>query len=495
MSLSLTDEQILAAQCWHNLDRFVEETSGYKLHPWQTLLCLRLEKLSYQTGQRILIHAPPQVGKSQIVSKRLPSWLVWRNKRLRVILAAYNKTHSVGLIESAKNAAMHAIVRLSNDPIEWVKSNQHDGTFTRERLELNDAQPSLIGVGLDSGFTGRNADLLLIDDPYANAEDSRSEAYNRSVKSFWNETAEPRLMANPASNVVVMFHRYHENDIAGYLMSRFDGWEVITFPALADGNPNDPTNRSVGELLSPFHTLQGLLKKQADDPKTFAGQFQGSPIADGEKLFEPWMFENRLIEPSQCPLLTKWFRGVDTATSDKQSADDSATVKLAYDPLGNCYIRMPLTRKVNPAHLNEWLESLILGDLTTMTIVEEHNAGYGVVAYFQRLPAYRQLVRGQQISGAQGGKRQRALVLADLARQRRVFIVKEGEYAKLLDQLYAFTGTVPGEHDDLIDAITVVQTFIKEQKSTYENLESHNPYNPGNSPSARKFAEVQAKER
>jgi hypothetical protein len=301
-------------------------------------------------------------------------------------------------------------------------------------------------------------------------------------------------MANN-SNVVVMFHRYHENDIAGYLMSKGD-WEIITFPAIADGNPSDPTDREIGEVLSPrCHTIEALLKKQADDPKTFAGQFQGNPIAEGEKLFEPWMFEDRLIEPHQCPRLTKWYRGVDTATSDKQSADESGTAKVAYDQVGNCFIRVPQTKRVNPAHLNEWMESLIVGDMTTMTIVEEHNAGYGVVSYFQRLPAYRHLVKGQQIGARQGGKRQRALVLADLARQRKVFIVKECQYEKLLDQLYAFTGTVPGEKDDLIDAVTVVQTFIKEQKSEYEPVAIKNPYAHVNSPSAKRFAAAIAREK
>jgi hypothetical protein len=493
--ITITDEQIVMAQCWHSLDRFVEETSAISLHPWQKILCARLERLADEKGQRILIHAPPQVGKSQIVSKRFPAWLLWHNKLHRIILAAYNQTHALGLIDSAKNSAYHEIVRLSNHPIEWLKSNQGEGSYTRERYELNDAQPSLIGVGLDAGFTGRNADCLIIDDPYPNADAARSEAYNRSVRSFWNETAEPRLMANPDANVVVMFHRYHEHDIAGYLMRRFSDWEIMTFPAIADGNPHDPTFRSVCELLSPFHTLADLTKKQDDDPKTFAGQFQGNPVADGERLFEPDMFMDRLIEPYQCPPLKTWYRGLDTATSDKQSADDSATVKVAYDPNGDLYIRMPKTRKLNPAQLNEWMESIVVGDPFTTVIVEGHNAGFGVVGYLQRQPIYAKLVHLQMINAAHGGKRQRALILADLARRRKVYIVKEGEYEKLLDQLYGFTGSGPNEQDDLIDAITVVQTFLKERKSTYEKIESYNPYNPQSRPSAKKFADFQAKER
>ncbi len=443
-----------------SLAEFVEMTSGFELHPWQRLLCERLERLSREKGQRLLISAPPQVGKSQIVSKRFPAWLVWRNKTIRIILAAYNKTHSGGLIDAAKAAAMHEIV---GGDVVWVRSNDDDGTFSAERMALNDAQPSLIGVGLDSGFTGKNADLLLIDDPYPNAEDARSEAHNRKVRSFWEETAEPRLMANPDSNVVVMFHRYHENDIAGYLMSK-GYWEVITFPAIADGDPNDPTGREFGEVLSPFHSKEWLLRKQAEDPKTFAGQFQGKPLADGERLFEPWMFEDRFVDPMKVPPLSPWYRGVDTAYEEKAYSDQSATVRMAYDVHGNLWLRGFEAKKLQPGQMVEWMEALAEREgRAVQWVVEQHNAGFAVIDRLRRLGFS---VIGQKIGAAEGSKLQRAFVLHDLAYAKRVFVVQEGAWQEFMAQLFAFTGDPKlKEKDDLIDAVTVVTTFLRESAS------------------------------
>ena len=455
-----------------SLAYFVERTSGFTLHPWQLLLCQRLERLKSEKGQRLLIHAPPQVGKSQILSKRFPLWMLGHNRLARVVIAAYNKTQAVTMVNSCKITSEHDIAKWAFG-LEFPKWNDDSGGFTKERLRKADAQPSIIGIGLDSGFTGKGADLLIIDDPYANAEQARSEAYTLSVRSFWEETAEPRLMANPDANVVVMFHRYHENDIAGYLQTRGD-WEMLRFPAIADGLENDPTNREVGEILSPFLTEEQLVRKREEDPKTFAGQFQGVPLAEGEKMFEPWMFEDRFITPEQCPPIKQWYRGVDTATKDKESADDTATCKVAYTPTGDLILRDFKTAKKSPAALNEWLGEIIERDgLHVTTIVEQHNAGYGVVSYMQRKDEFKNLVKLQEIGAKQGGKRQRAFILADLAYNRKVYIVKEGEWQKFYSQLLAFTGVGPGEKDDMIDSVTVVTTFLKEQTSSYERKSTY----------------------
>lgn len=453
---------------------FVVGTSGFELHAWQKLLTKRLEDLAEQKGQRLMVAAPPQVGKSQIVSKRYPAWLVWRQPKIRIILAAYNKMHACSLIEAAKNTTLHPIIQDSKSPVKWGKSSEDEGSYTLQRMGLNDAQPSLLGVGLDSGFTGRNADLLVLDDPYSNAESARSAADNRRIRSFWEETAEPRLMANPDANVVVMFHRYHEDDIAGYLL-RKDKWEVMNFPALADGDPNDPTGRAEGEVLSPFHDREWLLRKQQDDPKTFAGQFQGKPLAEGERLFEPWMFEERFVEPDRVPVLSPWYRGVDTAYEVRSYADQTATVRCAYDMHGNLWLRGFETERRQPGEMVEWMERIAERETrSTQWVVEQHNAGFAVIDRLRRLGFS---VIAQKIGAAQGSKLQRAFTLHNLAYARKVYIVKDGNWEAFMSQLYGFTGDPKlKERDDLIDAVTVVTTHLRETKSTSSVIVPPNRY-------------------
>src|SRR5688572_31353664 len=53
---------------------------------------------------------------------------------------------------------------------------------------------------------------------------------NAKTRAFWSDTAKPRL--NEDANVVVMFHRYTESDIAGWLMEQEpDEWELIRYAA------------------------------------------------------------------------------------------------------------------------------------------------------------------------------------------------------------------------------------------------------------------------
>jgi hypothetical protein len=450
-----------AALAKSSLTHWIDYSSSFQSHVWQRQLDEKLEKLKTGKGLRYLIHAPPQVGKSQRVSKRLPVWLIGHNPLIRIIVAAYSKTQATDLIRPNHTVSL---TELAKDAfgIDWAKWSDEGGGFTKERFALADSQLSLIGVGLDSGFTGKNADLLIIDDPYPNAEHARSEAYSRSVRSFWEETAEPRLMANPDANVVVMFHRYHENDIAGYLQTRGD-WELITFPAIYRGQEGDPTGRQIGEVLSPFLTLETLLKKEADDPKTFAGQFQGEPIADGERLFPPESIIIRDID--QCPKLEKWFRYWDTATSSKLSSDDTAASRMAFDAFGTLHVRGFWDGKLDPAALEEKIvETADLDGFNTYQILEKANVAPAIYDYLKKRERLRPRLFMQTISGSHGDKRQRLIPVANLAYAKKVVFYKEGNWEKAYAQLCSFTGTVPNEKDDYCDTVSGGYIHMNERK-------------------------------
>lgn len=260
-----------------SLTEFVQSTVAFPLHDWQRLhLCPILERLRTEKGLRILLHAPPQFGKSVIVSQRLPAYLIGHDPTHRVALACYNETHSANfgavvrdLMASPEYAEMF--------PQSVIGKDDAAGEFrTGPRKALRDAQPSFKAMGLLSGFTGKSADTLIIDDPYKSAADAESPAVNGSVWRWWTATARPRMKAS--ANVVVMFHRYHDDDLAAKLLAE-GNWEYYRFAAIADGLNEgiDPTGRAIGEPLSPMRSLEELEGEKASDPVTFAGQFQGVP--------------------------------------------------------------------------------------------------------------------------------------------------------------------------------------------------------------------------
>ena len=149
------------------------------------------------------------------------------------------------------------------------------------RRRLLDGQSSFLALGLRSGFTGQGADTLIIDDPYKGMSEAYSDLINDGIWDWWKTTATPRL--NPLSNVVVMFHRWRENDLAGRLIEQ-GGWEQWRFPALADGGPNDPTKREKGQTLSVRYPAEYFHAVEKQDPFKFLCLYQGTPIQDGGNM-------------------------------------------------------------------------------------------------------------------------------------------------------------------------------------------------------------------
>jgi predicted phage terminase large subunit-like protein len=125
-------------------------------------------------------------------------------------------------------------------------------------------------IGLSGGITGRPADMLFIDDPIANREQAESEKYRQRAKDFWTSTGSTRLA--PGAPVVVVLTRWHEDDLAGWLVGREDGhrWRVINIPAQADHKPEDgeldALGRQPGEYMQSarVHEKTGLPRSPAD---------------------------------------------------------------------------------------------------------------------------------------------------------------------------------------------------------------------------------------
>jgi predicted phage terminase large subunit-like protein len=260
---------------------FIEKTSEIILEDWQIVAADRLEKLRYQKGQRILLHKPPQHGGSMIL-QRLPAYMIGCDPEIRVRDVTYNQTHSerfsalnLAIMQSEAYKEMFPAVRLPKVcPVgQWS---------TDQRAARKDAQSSFSALGLGSGFVGTGGDLILIDDPYADREDAYSEKINANIWNWRQDVLTGRM--NPDTNVVVMFHRWQENDFAGRLIAE-GGWEMWRFAALADGQ-DDPMNRPLDQPLSPkrypYAYLDAIRQK---NPIGFAGLYQGTPrLPEGNVL-------------------------------------------------------------------------------------------------------------------------------------------------------------------------------------------------------------------
>jgi predicted phage terminase large subunit-like protein len=319
----LSQPSIPLATARQSLGDYVEATTAIALEPWQRIVCARLERLRDERGVRLLIHGPPQFGKSILISQRFPAWLLGQHPTARVRIACYNVRHATRFSAVTLDLLRQTAPTDDARP-PLVASREEWSTPARERLR--DANPSMKALGLGTGFTGLGVDTLIVDDPYKNAQEARSPAINVMLRDWWQQVVLSRL--NPDANVVVMFHRWWEGDFAGWLIEQ-GGWELLRFPAIADGGADDPTGRAPGELLSPRYSAENLATKRREMGTAFEALYQGTPYPAAGGMFKA----GKVSFVDAAPVTAQRVRGWDIAAS-ANAGDYTAGVLLYRTPDG-----------------------------------------------------------------------------------------------------------------------------------------------------------------
>jgi predicted phage terminase large subunit-like protein len=428
------------------LSTFVENTTQVVLEPWQHVICNRLARLPDERGQRILIHGPPQFGKSLIISQRFPAWMLGKRPMGRVRLACYNISHAERFSKvnlSIMQSAEYAQAFPSPDARVPDRTTAEEWS-TVARAKLLDANPSFKALGLGTGFTGLGVDTLIIDDPYKNRQEALSEATNVNLWGWWSDVVLPRM--NPSTNVVVMFHRWQDNDYAGRLLEQ-GGWEYLRFAAIADGGGDDPMGRELGELLSPRYPLDYLEDVKKKQGSSFYALYQGTPRApEGDYFKRGWFGAPVGAIPAQCQYVRYW----DLAGGTSDHADYTAGVLMARDSKGYFYVvdvqhgRWAASERnaniIQRAHIDKRLHGKV------STYIEQapglsKEPTEDLVRQLAGFPVYADKVMKDKVSRAEPFQAQ--------AQAGNVRIVDGDWFGPYLDELCAFP---TGAHDDLVDA-------------------------------------------
>ena len=253
---------------------------------------------AFATGRirRLIVSLPPQHGKSLGSSEMLPAWLLGRDPDLRVAIASY----SFGLarkfsqriqrhMTSAEYAAVFPGSKLkSNSPAAEVNGYQQ----TTEEFDIVGHEGSLKAVGRGGSLTGNRVDCFILDDLYKDAAEANSPVIRDAVVEWYSTVVRTRMHND--SRELIVFTRWHEDDLIGYIektnkvvnlqsLDQLDdiprgAYVKVNFPALKEGpaTPIDP--RPEGVALWPSrHSEEKLLEERRRDPLAFAALYQGDP--------------------------------------------------------------------------------------------------------------------------------------------------------------------------------------------------------------------------
>ena len=155
-----------------------------------------VRKVELGLSPRLMLMAPPRIGKSKLVSENLPSFVLGHHPEWEIINASYAaslpQTFSKRIRERMRSKEYRSVFKDTHlDP-----DNQGvDGWFTT-------AGGGYLPAGVGGSITGRGAHILAIDDPFKDREEADSEVIRRKVMDWYSSTAYTRLY--PGAGVLIM---------------------------------------------------------------------------------------------------------------------------------------------------------------------------------------------------------------------------------------------------------------------------------------------------
>lgn len=237
-----------------------------------------------------MLFVPPQHGKSELSTRRLPAYALGLNPDLKIAICSYSATIASNFnrdIQRIIDDQTYEQIFKETSLNENSAINPSKNTFLRnsETFEIIGHKGFVKTVGVGGSLTGTPVDIGIIDDPFKDRQEAMSGTIREKVWSWYTDVFETRLH-NQSQQLVIMT-RWDEDDLAGKILKRDNDWEVIRFPAIKKRHaPDDP--REIGEALWPEkHSLERIQRVEDTSPVTFNSLYQQEPQAPKDLLIFP----------------------------------------------------------------------------------------------------------------------------------------------------------------------------------------------------------------
>jgi predicted phage terminase large subunit-like protein len=293
------------------------------------ILAAKLKAVRDGRIKRLIINIPPRHLKSLCASIALPAWWLGHDPAAQILCVSYAQDLSDKLSRDTRtvmNAAWYQ--RLFPTRLSPDKQSVQEFVTTAQGYRL---ATSVGGV-----LTGRGADLIIIDDPLK-PDEALSEALRKRGNEWYDNTLYSRLNDKEQGCIILIMQRLHEDDLVGHVLNQ-EGWEVVSFPAIAEADEVHQAQtlfgpllikRSAGEVLHPARESAKTLARirRTVGEYNFAGQYQQAPAPLGggmvkeawfkrydehdlpprfEQIIQSWDSANKPTELSDYSVCTTW---------------------------------------------------------------------------------------------------------------------------------------------------------------------------------------------
>ena len=422
---------------------------AHRLAPHLVLVADEFVRIARGESRFVIVSMPPRHGKTQQVSRWGAAWLLGMRPDWRVMLASYEATF----------AATHGLAARDNlaQTGEWWRHVHGaplaiDPTYAARSdwRVANHPEGGMMTAGVGGAFTGKGANVLIIDDPVKNASEAYSPVVREAHWQWWQTTARTRL--EPGGSAFVVMTRWHDDDLAGRLLRDPDAdpWVEIRIPALCDDPAADPLGRAEGDALWPARYSADELARtrKAVGSITWQALYQGRPTAaDGDVFLRAWWkFYHHAPDWKRRPpdvVYASWdmaFKGTDS--SDYVVGQVWGRWGARFYLLDQVRDRMTFTasRDAVRALDERWPVAAHL--------VEDKANGPAII------DSLREVVPGIVAVEPEGSKEARARAVAPLVEAGNVYVPAPDRHpwvSSFLDECASFPR---GMHDDQVDAMS-----------------------------------------
>lgn len=300
---------------------------NYRMNWHHRLLCDYLDKLAYKEIRRLMVFMPPRHGKSELVSRKFPAYLLGRNPDTSIISCSYSADLASRmnrdvqrLIDSERYLELFPGTQLSNQHTRRFYETRY--TRNNNMFEVVDKKGTYRSSGVGGGITGMGGEYIIIDDPVKNREDADSATMREKVYDWYTSTLYTRLEKDGC--ILLTLTRWHEDDLAGKLLKAAqegaDQWTILELPAVCEYPPKPYDVRQEGEALWKWKYDEEALEKMkvTVGSRDWAALYQQHPTpGEGGTFKREWWNYYKVLPDGLYDFVQSW----DCTFKDAQSSD------------------------------------------------------------------------------------------------------------------------------------------------------------------------------
>ena len=414
--------------------------------------------------RKLALAIPPRMGKSELISRRLPAFLFGLDPDTQIISCSYSSELSgrinkdiQRIIVGEQYKRLFPETKISETAGRGNISESY--TRTTDLFEIVNSKGFYRCAGVGGSITGMGGKWLIVDDPFRNREDADSPTIRNTVKNWYRSTF--RTRAEKDVRIIIVQTRWHPEDLIGEILQQgrmekdADQFEYISFPAIAlpVNHPEDP--RTPGDPIWPTkYSLADLMTiKTSLGTREWEALYQQNPSAEGAQEWNADLFADHIWwdkpwpkpdEIKGCVLAIDPSKG-----TDSKHGDYSAIVILARTRLNQLVAHSFLARMSVETMVDQVIE---LGRLFRPELVVcESNMFQSLILTALKQKSQKAGVRFQ-MQGVNNTMKKEVRIrrLGPHLEQKNLLFTKCQGNKTLVDQLRLFPSS---QHDDGPDAL------------------------------------------